>query len=231
MPMTFLKAGELLLGLSETDAREFARQCTERRFPAGVTIFSKGDPADSLCILREGIVRLVSLSEQGAETILHLLKPDSIFGELLLSEELRAFTAVSESDTVISFLPKAGILKFLTSSPAGSLNFIRLLSRRLTRVERTFAEFGHTWSYHRLARALLRLAEDHGEKTPEGTVIRLRVTHEDLANLIGTTRETVTTQLGKFRRLGFLKKGQRLVLNVDRLRRFVHTGGLEHRLS
>ena len=231
MPMMFLKAGELLLGLSETDAQEFARQCTERRFPAGVTIFSKGDPADSLCILREGIVRLVSLSEQGAETILHLLKADSIFGELLLSEELRAFTAVSESDTVISFLPKAGFLKFLTSSPTGSLNFIRLLSRRLTRVEKTFAEFGHTWSYHRLARTLLRLAEDHGEKTPDGTVIRLRVTHEDLANLIGTTRETVTNQLGKFRRLGFLKKGRRLVLNVDRLSRFVYTGGVEHRLS
>jgi CRP-like cAMP-binding protein len=231
MPMMFLKAGELLLGLSETDAREFTRLCTERRFPAGTTIFSKGDPADSLCILREGIVRLVSLSEQGAETILHLLKADSIFGELLLSEELRAFTAVSESDTVISFLPKAGFLKFLTSSPTGSLNFIRLLSRRLTRVEKTFAEFGHTWSYHRLARTLLRLAEDHGEKTPDGTVIRLRVTHEDLANLIGTTRETVTNQLGKFRRLGFLKKGQRLVLNVDRLRRFVYTGGVEHRLS
>ena len=57
------------------------------------------------------------------------------------------------------------------------------------------------------------------------------MTHEDLANLIGTTRETVTNQLGKFRRLGFLKKGQRLVLNVDRLRRFVYTGGVEHRLS
>jgi len=229
--MTFLKASELLQGLSETEAREFARLCTDRRFPAGKTVFSRGDPADSLCLLREGIVRLVSLSEQGAETILLLLKPDSIFGELLLSEELRAFTAMAESDTVISFLPKAGFLKFLASSPTGSRNFIRLLSNRLARVETTFAEFGHTWSYHRLARALLRLAEDHGEKTPEGTVIRMRVTHEDLANLIGTTRETVTNQLGKFRRLGFLRKGRRLVLNVDRLSRFVHTGKVEHRSS
>jgi CRP-like cAMP-binding protein len=231
MPMTVPTAGELLHGLSETEAREFVRLCTERRIPAGKTIFSKGDPADSLCILREGFVRLVSLSEQGAETILHLLKPDTIFGELLLSEELRAFTAVADSDAVISFIPRAGFLKFLTSSPAASLNFIRLLSNRLARVEKTFAEFGHTWSHHRLARALLRLAEDHGEKTPEGTVIGLRVTHEDLANLIGTTRETVTNQLGKFRRLGFLKKGRRLVLNIDRLSRFVHTGRVEHRSS
>jgi CRP-like cAMP-binding protein len=231
MPMTFPKAGELLRDLSETESREFARLCTERRYPAGKTVFSKGDPADSLCILRDGHVRLVSLSEQGAETILHLLKPDSIFGELLMSEELRAFTAVTDTDAVISFVPRAGFLKFLVSSPAASLNFIRLLSDRLARVEKNFVEFGHTWSYHRLARALLRLAEDHGEKTAEGTVIVRRMTHEDLANLIGTTRETVTNQLGKFRRLGFLKKGRRLVLNVDRLRRFVHTGKVEHSSS
>jgi len=144
---------------------------------------------------------------------------------------LRAFTAVADSDAVISFIPRGGFLKFLAASPAASLNFIRLLSNRLARVEKTFSEFGHTWSYHRLARALLRLAEEHGEKTPEGTVIGPRVTHEDLANLIGTTRETVTNQLGKFRRLGFLKKGRRLVLNVDRLSRFVHTGRVEHRSS
>jgi len=231
MPITFPTAGELLRGLSEAEAREFARLSTERRFPAGRTIFSKGDPADSLCILRDGFVRLVSISEQGAETILHLLKPDTIFGELLLSEDLRAFTAVAEADAVISFLPKAGFQKFLASSPNGSLNFIRLLSDRLVRVERTFAEFGHTWSYHRLARTLLRLAEDHGEKTPEGTVIGLRVTHEDLANLIGTTRETVTNQLGRFRRLGLLQKGRRLLLNEDRLRRFVQTGRVERRSS
>lgn len=231
MPMSFPTAGELLRGFSEAETREFARLGTERRFPAGMTIFSKGDPADSLCILREGYVRLVSISEQGAETILHLLKPGTIFGELLLSEELRAFTAVAESEAVISFLPKAGFLKFLASFPNGSLNFIRLLSDRLVRIERTFAEFGHTWSYHRLARALLRLAEDHGERTPDGTVIGLRVTHEDLANLIGTTRETVTNQLGRFRRLGLLKKGRRLVLNEDRLRRFVQTGRVERRSS
>jgi CRP-like cAMP-binding protein len=231
MTMTFLTAGELLHDLSEIETREFARLCTDRRYPAGKTIFSKGDPADSLCILREGFVRLVSLSERGAETIHHLLKPGTIFGELLLSEELRAFTAVTDSDAVISFIPRAGFFKFLTSSHAVSLNFIRLLSSRLMRVEKTFSEFGHTWSHHRLARMLLRLAEEHGEKTPEGTVIGLRVTHEDLANLIGTTRETVTNQLGKFRRLGFLKKGRSLVLNVDCLSRFVHTGKVEHRSS
>ncbi|MCR4309153.1 MAG: Crp/Fnr family transcriptional regulator [Deltaproteobacteria bacterium] len=221
MPMTFLTAGGLLHDLSETETREFARLCTDRRYPAGETIFSKGDPAGSLCILREGLVRLVSLSERGAETIHHLLKPGTIFGELLLSEELRAFTAVADSDVVISFIPQACFLKFLTSCPALSLNFIRLLSSRLTRAEKTFAEFNHTWSHNRLARTLLRLAEDHGERTPEGTVIGLRLTHEDLANLIGTARETVTTQMIRFRRMGLVtRQGRFLVVDKPRLEEF-----------
>jgi hypothetical protein len=60
--------------------------------------------------------------------------------------------------------------------------------------------------------------------TPEGTAIGVRITHEDLANLIGTTRETVTNQLGRFRRLGYLKKGRQLVVNVARLADVVQTG-------
>ncbi len=227
MAMMFLTAVELLHGLTDEEARRVNALCSERRFPEGKTIFSRGDPAENLCIVREGLVRLVSLSDQGAETILQLLKPDMVFGELLLSEEQRAFTAVAATNAVVSVLPKENLLKILATIPRVSLNFVRLLSHRLMRVEQTFAEYGHTWSYHRLARALLRLAEEHGRKTPEGTVIGVRMTHEDLANLIGTTRETVTNQLGRFRRLGYLKKGRQLVVNVDRLSRFVQTGHVE----
>ncbi len=86
------------------------------------------------------------------------------------------------------------ILHLLSTVHAFSMDFIRLLSRRLAKVEMEFAGFGHTWSYHRLAKVLLNLGAEHGVKTPRGTALILRITHEELANLIGTTRETVTTQ-------------------------------------
>lgn len=102
------------------------------------------------------------------------------------------------------------------------MNFIRLLSQRLAKVEREHSGFGHTWSYHRLAKTLLRLAEEHGVNTPKGAALPLRLTHEELANLIGTTRETVTTQMGRFRRMGMVRReGKTLHLNVSRLRRLV----------
>jgi len=185
------------------------------------TIFRKDDPSDSLFALKDGLVKLVAHPVKGAGTILYILRPTDIFGELLLSEEKRAFTAVAGTDSLVSVLSKGTLVELLAAIPTISKNFIRLLSKRLTKVEMEFGEFGHTWSYHRLAKVLLRLCDEHGKETPKGTVIPLRLTHEDLANLIGTTRETVTTQMIRFRRMGLVKRQDRfLVVNKPRLEEF-----------
>jgi CRP/FNR family transcriptional regulator len=224
MPLSFLSVVELFNGISESETQRVTRLCSERRYRQGATIFSRGDPSDSLYIVKEGRVRILSLSDKGTETILHILKPGSIFGELLLSEERRALTAVAGTDVVVTVLSKGSLVELLSSVPTIARNFIRLLSGRLAKVEKEFADFGHTWSYHRLSKVLLQLCEEHGQETPKGTLIPLRLTHEDLANIIGTTRETVTTQLNKFRRLGLAKRQDRfLVVNRKRLEEFGHS--------
>jgi len=221
MLLSINTAVELFEGISEAEAQRVARLCSERKYRKGATIFSKGDPANALCIVKEGRVRILSLSDKGTETIVHILKEGAIFGELLLSEEKRAFTAVAGTDALVIVLSKGTLVELLAAIPTISKNFIRLLSKRLAKVEMEFGEFGHTWSYNRLAKVLLRLCEEHGKETPTGTVIPLRLTHEDLANLIGTTRETVTTQMIRFRRMGLVKRQDRfLVVNKPRLEEF-----------
>ncbi|MGA8752522.1 Crp/Fnr family transcriptional regulator, partial [Candidatus Deferrimicrobium sp.] len=159
--------------------------------------------------------------DKGTETIVHILKEGAIFGELLLSEEQRAFSAVAGTDALVTVLPKGSLVELLAAIPSVSKNFIRLLSKRLAKVEREFGDFGHTWSYDRLSKVLLRLCDEHGRETPKGTLIPLRLTHEDLANLIGTTRETVTTQMIRFRRMGIVKSQDRfLVVDKSRLKGF-----------
>ena len=214
---------ELFKGVSDPDVRRITRLCTERRYGRGATIFSEGDPADAMFIVREGLVKLVSVSKKGAETILHLLKPDQIFGELFFSEERRAFNAVASTNAMVTIIPRKSFEEILVSFPTVARNFIRLQSRRLVKVEREFAGFGHTWSYQRLGIVLLQLGKEHGIPTPGGTLIPLRLTHEDLARLIGTTRETVTTQISKFKRLGLLKRdGPHFVVNTHALVRFLY---------
>jgi CRP/FNR family transcriptional regulator len=208
--------------LSEADLRRIAQLCKERRYSQGATIFSEGDPGDAMFIVTEGLVKLVSISDKGAETILHILKPDQIFGELLFAEQRRAFDAVASTDVVVTIIPRRSFEEILTPFPAVARNFIRLLSKRLVRVERGLAGFGHTWSYHRLGKVLLQLSREHGLARPGGALIPLRLTHEDLAKLIGTTRETVTTQINRFKRMGLLKReGQHFIVNTDRLKRFL----------
>ena len=221
--MVRTSALELFKGLSDSDLRRIARLCSERRYPQGATIFSEGEPADATFIVTEGLVKLISVSDKGDETILHILKPDQIFGELLFSEEKRAFDAVASTDVLVTIIPRKSFEEILSSFPTVARNFICLLSRRLVKVEQGFAGFGHTWSYHRLGKVLLQLAEEHGVETPEGTVIPVRLTHKDLAELIGTTRETVTTQINKFKRLGLVKReGRHFVVNTHLLTRFLY---------
>ncbi len=222
MPLSVLTAVELFRGTSEADVQRIGRLCGERRYPAGSTIFERGDAADGVLIVKEGLVRLLSLSEKGAETILHLFKPGDIFGELILAEEQRVFSAVAATEVLVTVISRKNFVEILTSVPTVAGNFIRLLSQRLTKVEREFAEFGHTWSYHRLALVLLSLAREHGVATPKGTKIAIRLTHDDLAKLIGTTRETVTTQMNRLSRKGMLRReGRTIVINGPRLRKFI----------
>jgi CRP-like cAMP-binding protein len=207
--------------------RKIASLYTQKWFPRGAKIFQEGEPADCLYILRRGMVKLISLSDKGKETILHILKPNEVFGELLLAEERRPFAAVALEDSLVAVISQQSFVELLSTIPAVALSFIRLLSKRLATVERELAEFGHTWSHHRLARVLLQLSKKYGKELPTGTLINARLTHEDLANLIGTSRETVTTQLSKFNRMGLLKReASRFVVARPKLVDFIRSEDL-----
>ncbi len=220
--LPFLSALELFQGISGVEAHKIATLCSGRSYPHGTTIFSEGDASDSVFILKKGRVKLISVSGKGTQTILRIVKPDDVFGELFLAQGERPFTAIAIEDVLATVIPRESFLVLLSSVPTIALNFVRLLSKRLMKVEKELAEFSHTWSYNRLAKVLLDLCEEHGKQTPMGTQIELRLTHEDLANLIGTTRETVTVQLNKFERMGILRRRERhLVVNRPRLTDFM----------
>ncbi|MGA8753101.1 Crp/Fnr family transcriptional regulator, partial [Candidatus Deferrimicrobium sp.] len=104
MPLSYNTTVELFQGISETEAQRVARLCAERKYRKGATIFSKGDPSNALFIVKSGKVRILSLSDKGTETIVHILKEGAIFGELLLSEEQRAFSAVAGTDALVTVL-------------------------------------------------------------------------------------------------------------------------------
>ena len=218
MPLPFPSIRELLSGFSEAESGRIQSLCIERRFLRDTEVFRQGDPPDGVCVVKKGFLKIVSISEKGTEQILHILRPGDVFGELILIEKPRPFTAVALTDATISTLPLALLQDLLASSTVFSRNYLRLLSTRLYELEKTFPALVQAWPHHRLAKELLHLAEDLGDETPEGTRLTLRVTHELLSNLIGASRETVTLLIHKFEEIGLLhREGRDLFLNRERL--------------
>jgi CRP/FNR family transcriptional regulator len=226
VPLPFQTAGELFKGIPDEYVRRISALFTDRKYERDTALFYEGGPADSLFIVRKGLVKLVSISERGTESILHILRAGDVFGELLLVQGERPFSAIAMTDVLAGVLSRENFLEILGFCPEFAGNYSKLLARRLMQVEREFAGLIHAWAYHRLAKELLHLAEDIGEDTRTGTRIALKLTHEDLANLIGTTRETVTIQLHKFEELGLIRReGRKLIVDRARLRDYVHVKG------
>ena len=218
MPLPFPSILELLSGFSEAESGRFHSLCIERRFLRDAEVFRQGDPVDGVCIVEMGLLKIVSVSEKGAEQILHILRPGDVFGELILLGKPRPFTAVAMTDATVSILPLAIVQDLLKTSPVFLRNYLRLLSMRLYELEQTFPALVQAWPHHRLAKELLHLADDLGDETPKGTRLTLRLTHELLSNLVGTSRETVTLLIHKFEEIGLLRReGRDLFLNRERL--------------
>lgn len=225
MPLPFPSMQELLTGFSEAESGWFRSLFIDRRFLRDDVVFRQGDPPDGVCVVKKGVLKIVSVSDQGTEQVLHILRTGDVFGELILIGKPRPFTAIALTDATVSILPASIVQDLLATSPAFSRNYLRLLSMRLYELERTFPALVQAWPHHRLAKELLHLAEDLGDETPKGTRLTLRLTHELLSNLIGASRETVTLLIHKFEEIGLLRReGRDLLLNRKRLAEYL---GLE----
>ncbi|MGE5190290.1 MAG: Crp/Fnr family transcriptional regulator [Gemmatimonadota bacterium] len=223
MPLPFQTAKALLGNLPDGEAGGIEALFVERRYLRDAVVFHEGADADALFIVKAGFIKIAALSERGTETTLHILRPGDVFGEPAVTEPVRPFSAVAVTDAVLSVLPRARLLGLLESSPAFARNLVNLLSKRMGQVEREFAGLVNAWAHHRLARELLHLAADLGVETRDGTLIPLPLTHEELSNLIGTTRETVTILLRKFEEMGIIRRrSRRIVVDRPRLAEYAH---------
>lgn len=198
-------AGELWEGLSPAESEQVASLCPERRFSKGGTIFAPGDPPDALYVLKSGLVTLSHLSEEGEQSILRVFGPGDVFGELLLTVTARPFLATALTDCVVTVMPGKTFLRLLSAIPRIGLNFIAILSRHLTEMALDRAQASHKWSLQRLALTLLKLGTAHG-----------------VADMIGTSRETVTRHLGGLKRRGIVRQqGRTLLIQPARLKALV----------
>lgn len=177
------------------------------------TIYAAGEPADTLYWVESGRVKLSRLSPQGQEKILEICVPGDVFGELCICGiAVHDEQAVAMEPSVLVGVRTDGLLRFLQKRPAALQELFRLACSRLLQCREQIASLSFETVSRRLARQLVELSRT-SESAPEVPAARtLYLTHEELAALIGSTREVVTSLMNEFRRQGLLDYTRRRIL-------------------
>jgi CRP/FNR family transcriptional regulator, cyclic AMP receptor protein len=187
----------------------------------GQTVFSQGEPADSVFYIQKGKVKITVVSEQGKEAIVAILGAGAFFGEgCLAGQPLRIATVTAIMECEIMRLEKAAIIRVLHEEPAFSEMFMSHLLTRNIRVEADLVDQLFNSSEKRLARALLLLANFGKEGKPEPVLAK--VSQEMLAEMIGTTRSRVSSFMNKFRQLGLIDYNGKLEVHSSLLNVVLH---------
>jgi CRP/FNR family cyclic AMP-dependent transcriptional regulator len=212
------KAG-LFQGVSAEDAEALAAQFEYQEFPRGAVVFHEGEPGDSLYIVLAGKIKLGRRTADGRESLIAVMGPSDQFGELSTFDPgPRTATAQAVTDARLARIPKAALRSWIATRPNIAEQLLRVLARRLRRTNNHLADLIFTDVPGRVAKQLLQLSHKFG--TVEGG--QLRVTHdltqEELAQLVGASRETVNKALADFAQRGWLRLEGKSVVILDRER-------------
>lgn len=202
-----LEHAPLFSVLPSEDMRELATKFYASRYQRSEAIFREGEPAERLFLISSGRVKLHVNSPRGNELLVAVVGRGQIFGELaVIDRGPRAMSARAMEESVVFALSGDTFWTMLETHPALARRLLELMARRLRRADQASQDLVFFDAPTRLARKLLQLAEEHGEPTGEGEQIRLtvRVTQEELAQMIGVTRASANRLIVSFAEQGWM---------------------------
>lgn len=211
----YLRRIDLFAGVDDAEMRRIAERATMREVSRGKVILHPNEPQEMVYVIKEGRVKVSRYSPDGREQILTLLEPGDSFGELALVHEPEPVYVEAFEDTLICALARDDFAALIRRRPELMLHVLKVLADRLRVAEEEIADLVFRDVPGRLASLLIRLAEEYGQQNGGRLRLRLRLTHHDIASMIGATRETVTSTLGRFRDAGLVTIEQRHIVIQD----------------
>jgi CRP-like cAMP-binding protein len=202
-------------GFNLEDFEEVGLRVVERRFGSKDIIFTPGDPDDQLYFLLSGTVRLYKFYGDYKEATTALLKDGGVFGKLSLVEgRWQDVFAEAVTESRVAGIQKTSLERVIKSDPEFALRLFSSLSERLRQSDEVIESLLHREVSTRLATLLMNLSDRFGEE--DGTLIGVRLTHQDLANMIASTREAVSKVMSEFQREGVIETRSRRIAVLDR---------------
>ncbi len=215
---SYLREVDIFQDLSAQEMADLGARAPMKRVPAGTIFYTPDEPTEVLFILKEGRVRLYHLLPDGRSLTTAVLEAGAVFGEMaLLGQELHGSFAEAQTPCLLCLMSRNDVKTLLLSDPRVALRITETLGRRLIETERRLLDF----AYRRVPERVALLLAQFAARSPESGPVELRYTHEELADLAGAYRETVTKVLSDFRGRGLieLRRGVIVVIDIDGLRR------------
>jgi CRP/FNR family cyclic AMP-dependent transcriptional regulator len=198
-----LTASPLFQAMKPGELDEILKLASEKVWPRGATIFQKGDEGSSMMAVLRGRVRISAVSTDGREVTLNVISPGEIFGEIaLLDAKPRSADATATEETTLLVVERRQFLPFLRQNDDLYLRLLAVLCDRLRRTSLALEGLALFDLPARLARLLLKLAEDYGRPCTGGTRIDMKLSQRDLSTLVASSRESVNKQLRIWREEG-----------------------------
>lgn len=209
----YISTNKLFSGLNEKQKGEMLSHLKEAVVKKGSFVYTVGDKAETLYILKEGKIKISRLSEDGKELTVDMLKPGDIFGELVLAgEEERETIAEAVEDSFICAIHKKDFEDLISKNPRFSFSITKWLGLRLRRIENRLEHIVFQDVRARLVSTLHDMAAKYGLPDKDGAKIAIKLSHQDIANLIGATRQTVTLELNNLQKQGHLLIRNRTII-------------------
>jgi len=215
MDEAFLQS-PLFAALDAEGAAALRASLVSRDVSKGDVLFQEGQIGDHMYVIVEGKVKLGQTSTDGRESLLGVLGPGEMFGELSLFDPgMRTSTATALTDTTVLLMGHDQLKPWLSGRPEVAAALLQALARRIRRTNDAMADLVFSDVPGRVAKALMDLGEKFGEVTPEGLMVTHDMTQEELAQLVGASRETVNKALADFAQRGWIRLESRQVLIID----------------
>jgi CRP-like cAMP-binding protein len=211
-----VRRAPLFTALDEAAALSLRASMDTVKIAKGSILFKEGDDGEHLYVIIDGKLKLGTSSGDGRENLLSILGPGEMFGELSLFDPgPRTSTATAVTDAKLLSLSHEKVIPWLKQNPEVSLQLLTRLSQRLRRTNEAVGDLVFSDVPGRVAKALIDLGDRFGKTTPEGLLVNHDLTQEELAQLVGASRETVNKALADFAGRGWLKLDGRSVLITD----------------
>jgi CRP/FNR family transcriptional regulator, cyclic AMP receptor protein len=220
---TCLSEVDLFADLTAEEKDTLHERVPERRFRRGELVFSQEEPVSALFVLQEGRVRIFRVAEDGKAFTLAILEPGAVFGEMLLvGQQMYDNYAEALEDSVVCQLSVSDVEQHLLTDPRIAIRIARLLGGQAARLEERITDLALRPLAARVAKTLLTLNETTPAKSLSarwGHHPPIRITHEQLAGLLGATREATSKVLAEFAAQGLIRqvRGRITILDHDHL--------------